>query len=47
MSESVSKWGPGTRRVRFTPTEPGEFKFWCHVDHHAKKGMTGTLVVLP
>ncbi|HEY6193791.1 MAG TPA: cupredoxin domain-containing protein [Candidatus Eisenbacteria bacterium] len=47
VSESVSKWGPGTRRVRFTPTEAGEFKFWCHVDSHAKKGMTGTLVVLP
>ena len=47
ISASVDKWGPGSHRVRFTPTETGEFKFWCHVDHHAKKGMTGVLVVVP
>jgi plastocyanin len=45
LSEGV--WGLGSRRVRFTPTRPGEYAFFCHVDHHAKKGMTGTLVVLP
>ena len=37
----------GSKTVRFTPTQAGEFHFFCHVDGHAKKGMTGTLVVLP
>lgn len=40
-------WAPGAHRVRFTPHAPGTYEFFCHVDHHAKKGMTGTLVVLP
>lgn len=31
--------------VEFTPTKPGEYKFFCGKDGHAKKGMTGTLVV--
>ena len=35
----------GSKTVRFTPTTAGEFHFACHVDGHAKKGMTGTLVV--
>jgi uncharacterized cupredoxin-like copper-binding protein len=30
----------------FTPTRPGEYKFFCDVDSHAKKGMTGVLVVV-
>jgi plastocyanin len=47
LSVSVDKWGPGSARVRFTPTVPGEYRFFCHVDGHAKKGMTGTLVVIP
>jgi len=47
LSLSVTKWGPGSRRVRFTPTVAGEYEFFCHVHGHAKKGMTGTLVVLP
>ncbi len=47
LSVSVGKWGPGSARVRFTPTVPGEYRFFCHEDGHAKKGMTGTLVVLP
>jgi plastocyanin len=34
-----------TKRVRFTPTAPGEYEFYCHVGSHAKKGMKGTLVV--
>lgn len=34
-----------TKRVRFTPTTTGEFHFHCDVDEHAKKGMTGVLVV--
>jgi plastocyanin len=33
--------------VSFTPRTPGSYTFFCHVDHHANKGMTGTLVVLP
>lgn len=34
-----------TKRVRFTPTKPGEYDFYCGVDSHMKKGMTGTIVV--
>jgi len=34
-----------TKHARFTPTKPGEYEFFCHVDGHAKKGMKGTLVV--
>ncbi|MEK7329792.1 MAG: cupredoxin domain-containing protein [Candidatus Eisenbacteria bacterium] len=37
----------GTGHLRFTPKTPGSYAFFCHVDHHANKGMTGTLVVLP
>ena len=44
---SESKWGLGAHHVRFIPTKPGEYKFFCHVDSHGQKGMTGTLVVLP
>jgi plastocyanin len=33
------------KSVRFTPTKPGEYDFYCGVDSHMKKGMTGTLVV--
>ena len=36
----------GAKTVRFTPTAPGEYHFSCHVGSHAKKGMTGTLVVV-
>jgi len=32
--------------TRFTPTEPGEYPFFCGKDKHAKKGMKGTLVVV-
>lgn len=35
----------GTKHVRFTPTEAGEYGFYCNVDGHMRKGMTGTLVV--
>ncbi len=48
-SLSVSQ-GVGRKRtheVRFTPERPGEYEFFCHVGSHAKKGMTGTLVVVP
>ena len=34
-----------TKQVRFTPGKPGEYSFYCGVDGHMKKGMTGTLVV--
>jgi plastocyanin len=33
--------------ARFTPTKSGEYKFFCDVDGHADKGMTGLLVVVP
>ena len=34
-----------TKHVRFTPTKRGEYDFYCGVDSHMKKGMTGTIVV--
>jgi plastocyanin len=34
-----------TKHVRFTPTRRGEYDFYCGVDAHMKKGMTGTIVV--
>jgi plastocyanin len=34
-----------TKTVRVTPTKPGEYDFYCGVDSHMKKGMTGTFVV--
>ncbi len=34
-----------TKHVRFTPTRRGEYHFYCGVDAHMKKGMTGTIVV--
>jgi len=34
-----------TKRIRFTPTAPGEYPFHCGVGSHMMKGMTGTLVV--
>ena len=37
----------GSSTVRFTPTKPGEYSFYCDKDSHMKKGMTGTLVVTP
>jgi len=38
-------WGGKT--VKFTPTQPGEYEFFCHVDSHSKHGMKGTFVVVP
>ncbi len=46
ISVSEGAW-LGTGHIRFTPKTPGTYEFFCHVDHHAKKGMTGMLVVLP
>ena len=34
-----------SKHVRFTPTQAGEYPFHCDVDGHAKKGMTGVIVV--
>ena len=36
-----------SENARFTPTTPGEYPFFCNKDSHSKKGMTGTLVVVP
>jgi len=36
----------GKKNVRFTPTQVGEYPFFCKVDGHSKKGMTGTIVVV-
>lgn len=37
---------PGTSNsLTFTPTEPGEYIFFCTVTGHQDAGMTGTLVV--
>lgn len=36
-----------TGHLNFTPESTGTFAFFCKVDHHANKGMTGTLVVVP
>jgi plastocyanin len=46
LAMSAGAW-LGTGHLSFTPRTPGTYEFFCHVDHHAKKGMTGTLVVLP
>jgi len=36
-----------SEQARFTPTTPGEYPFFCNKGSHSKKGMTGTLVVVP
>lgn len=33
--------------VRFTPTEPGRYTFYCGSPGHEAAGMTGTLIVTP
>jgi plastocyanin len=48
LKVDVNKWGPGTAHARFTAPAPGEYRFFCDVDGHGKKkGMAGTLVVVP
>jgi plastocyanin len=34
-----------TKHARLTPTQPGEYEFFCHVGKHHQKGMDGTIVV--
>ncbi len=46
LSENLGMFR-GQKHVRFTPTEPGEYEFYCHVGSHSKKGMKGTFVVVP
>ena len=36
----------GGATLRFTPTEPGTYQFFCAKHGHAKKGMTGEIVVV-
>jgi len=45
LSENLGMFR-GQKRDRFTPTKAGEYDFYCHVDSHGKKGMTGKLVVV-
>lgn len=33
-------------KVTFTPTEPGEYEFYCTVPGHKASGMVGTLIVV-
>jgi len=47
LTVDVDKWGLGSAHARFTAPQPGEYHFFCHVDEHGKKGMVGTLVVVP
>jgi uncharacterized cupredoxin-like copper-binding protein len=37
----------GSNVLEFTPTEPGEYEFYCTVSGHKEAGMIGTLVVSP
>jgi len=36
-----------SKTIRFTPTTPGDYPFFCPVHDHAHRGMKGTLVVQP
>jgi plastocyanin len=47
VSENLGMVFGRKKTVRFTPTQPGEYEFFCHVDSHAKHGMKGTFVVVP
>ena len=39
--------GGGSGTLEFTPTEPGEYEYYCTVPGHKEAGMLGTLVVAP
>jgi plastocyanin len=47
VSENLGMLFGRKKTARFTPTQPGEYEFFCHVDSHAKHGMKGTFVVVP
>lgn len=34
-----------SRSIEFTPSQPGEYEFFCTVEGHKEAGMVGTLVV--
>jgi len=44
----VNAYVPARQRVtvQFLPEKVGEYSFYCNIDDHAEKGMTGTLEVL-
>ena len=46
LDEGLGLFGD-SEKAQFTPTTPGEYPFFCKVDGHGKKGMTGTIVVVP
>ena len=46
VNEGLGMFWDG-EKASFTPTKAGEYPFYCDKDSHAKKGMKGTLVVLP
>lgn len=35
----------GSNTIEFTPSEPGEYEYWCTVAGHKEAGMVGTLTV--
>jgi uncharacterized cupredoxin-like copper-binding protein len=35
----------GSNSIEFTPSEPGEYEYWCTVSGHKEAGMVGTLIV--
>jgi len=37
--------GGQSSTVTFTPTEPGEYEFYCSVGNHRAQGMKGTLII--
>ena len=47
VSENLGMMFGRKKTTRFTPTQPGEYEFFCHVDSHSKHGMKGTFVVVP
>ena len=46
VSENLGMMFGRKKTVRFTPTQPGEYEFFCHVDSHSKHGMKGKFVVV-
>ncbi len=46
LDEGLGLFGD-SETATFTPTTPGEYAFFCKIDGHGKKGMTGKIVVVP